>query len=480
MSTFWIREFKGGLDLRRLPETTPGGTLVRMFDCHINKGGEIEQRAAFSTVYQSPAGKSVGLGGAEGDALYIFGATTGDPAGMPSYMKYLRCVRSGNPAPSNMRYFTTYNNRPCVTLNYGGGDSFAFYDGTLTDQTNGPPGLAGSGTVRALLTYAQKLHVTAGSNVFFSGIRTPLLFGDSGGVGAGSGFIDFSFETEGVDRIYGMASYDNLVAFFAESTILLWQLDADPANNRLAQKLVGTGTRSPMSVMNFHGADLLYLHPSGIRSLRARDSSRYADSIDIGTPIDAEVERQFRSVGDVSIALASAVIEPLSGNLWVSLGDRIYVLSYHPLSKISAWSIYRPGFTVDAMTVFNRRVFLRSGDNIFVYGSVSNTFVYSGVVPEIWTPYFDMDRPSTIKHGRGVDIAGRGTWSIRAAMDPQNENADDDLAVVTDTTFPDRRIPFFGDFSHISLRFQLTGQPAAGPAILSAAAIHYDLDDQGD
>ena len=45
MGTIWIREFTGGLDARRLPETTPGGVLIKGIDGHINRGGEFEQRA---------------------------------------------------------------------------------------------------------------------------------------------------------------------------------------------------------------------------------------------------------------------------------------------------------------------------------------------------------------------------------------------------------------------------------------------------
>ena len=48
MGTIWVREFTGGLDVRRLPETSPGGTLMRGLDCHITRGGEVEQRAVFA------------------------------------------------------------------------------------------------------------------------------------------------------------------------------------------------------------------------------------------------------------------------------------------------------------------------------------------------------------------------------------------------------------------------------------------------
>ena len=48
MGTVWVREFTGGLDARRLPETTAGGVLIRARNGHISRGGEFEKRAAFA------------------------------------------------------------------------------------------------------------------------------------------------------------------------------------------------------------------------------------------------------------------------------------------------------------------------------------------------------------------------------------------------------------------------------------------------
>ena len=46
MSTIWVRDFKGGIDARRLPETTEN-PLIRGVDGHITRGGEFEKRKAF-------------------------------------------------------------------------------------------------------------------------------------------------------------------------------------------------------------------------------------------------------------------------------------------------------------------------------------------------------------------------------------------------------------------------------------------------
>ena len=95
MGTIWVREFTGGLDARRLPETSAGGTLIRAKDCHINRGGEVEQRADFLKLYSAPLNATVGLA-ADRNGLVVFKVAqvplqqqvlpfgvTGDPLAVP-------------------------------------------------------------------------------------------------------------------------------------------------------------------------------------------------------------------------------------------------------------------------------------------------------------------------------------------------------------------------------------------------------------
>jgi hypothetical protein len=86
MGKIWVKELTGGLDVRRLPETTPGGVLSKGQDGHITSGGEFEKRAAFVKAYTLPTG-TVGLA-ADTTSLIVFGSAT-DP-GVPSGVAYQR------------------------------------------------------------------------------------------------------------------------------------------------------------------------------------------------------------------------------------------------------------------------------------------------------------------------------------------------------------------------------------------------------
>jgi hypothetical protein len=63
-------------------------------------------------------------------------------------------------------------------------------------------------------------------------------------------------------------------------------LDPDPLQNVEKQVLENIGTFAPKSVVPFGDIDVFFLSDSGIRSLRARDSSNQAGMSDVGTPID--------------------------------------------------------------------------------------------------------------------------------------------------------------------------------------------------
>jgi len=87
MSTIWIRDFKRGLDARRLPETAEPDVLIHGVNGHITRGGEFEKRKAFVPTYGLPPFDTVNLA-ARSDGLYVFGSAT--PLGMPAGVKFRR------------------------------------------------------------------------------------------------------------------------------------------------------------------------------------------------------------------------------------------------------------------------------------------------------------------------------------------------------------------------------------------------------
>jgi hypothetical protein len=215
---------------------------------------------------------------------------------------------------------------------------------------------------------------------------------------------------------------------------------------------------------------------SGIRSLRARDSSNNAFTTDIGSPIDALVVAAICDCPGNAPKVAT-VVDPQDGRVWMAFGGQIFVFSYFPGSKVSAWSTYEPGFPVDALVEFADRVYLRSGDSFYVYGSRSGPYQYSEATQaEAWLPYLDAERPSQAKLLDGVDVACRGTWELRLATEPENLLASDLIGRVTGTTFTHMRLPMEGQATHLSLRAKALAPAGPNkPAVFASIVIHHDL-----
>jgi hypothetical protein len=470
MGTIWVREFTGGLDARRLPETSEGGTLIRAKDCHINRGGEVEQRADFLHLYTAPLNATVGLA-ADRNGLVVFGHVATGPGDLPPFIRYMQLQHPSGEALVDVFNTTLFEGRVQAVGEFADGSRYLFDDGTRVVAADAPPNRAGSENPGPLLTYREKLFAGAGPVLFFSAVGDPKDY-----TGAGTGFIDMSTHTRGADAITALVRYQDFAAVFSRRTIQIWFLDPDPLNSRQVQVLENTGTASPRATVPFGDVDVFYLDQSGIRSLRARDSSNNASTTDIGSPIDSLVVKELRNNPNVSVA---SIIEPLDSRMWMAIGETIYVFSFFPGARISAWSTYEPGFAVDDMVVFEDRVYLRSGDKFYVYGSQSGPYQHSAdVQAEVWLPYLDAGRHAQAKMVSGFDASCRGDWEVRVSTEPERLDVSDLVARLTGQTFNSQRLSIQARGNHIGMRFKSTAPVSASePAILSSVVIHHDLVD---
>lgn len=582
MGTIWIKDFSGGLDARRLPETLVGNVLMRATNCHATSGGEFEKRRKITAAYTLPAGTK-GLA-ATRDGLVVFGHAA-TPVGMPSGVTYQRLIDPVNNLALSRILSVTTNVRKLFTIaEYVDDARYMFYDGavvtdvfdgkargqlsvvsgthassTLTDlKVNGvsiigatvtytasnentasliagainahtstpnysatadgekvnivaatagsePNDYVISYTVGSSLvldpttgtgvmssgsdgvietptharTVGSKVYTTAGSLLGFSGIRQPTKFRTDA---VGAGFIDMGSQDEDAQELKAIHNYQNYIAIFAEDVVLIWYVDPDPNLNRKVQILSNVGTPAPKSVFPFGDNDLLLYHSSGVRSLRARDSSNAAITNDIGSPIDALVKATFGALTTVEQEAVTGFTEKFTGRAWLVMKDTAYIFSYFGNAKISAWSKYDlrnddGTLSVTDVTVFDKKVYLRSGDTIYVYDSTAATGTYDASEAELRLPFVDASKPTQEKQWAGIDIACEGRWEISFNTNPATPDEYVVAAVVDSTTYGSRRIPVNARSTHISFRFRTTGTTAAR---LGAAVIHFALDKDED
>ncbi len=250
-----------------------------------------------------------------------------------------------------------------ILTNVTTGQSITLGAGTLTGQT------VGFG-----LTYKNKLNVLFGNTWAFSAVGQPTQFNDLAAVG--NGFVTLTDAYSESDTAQAIAPYQGKLAVFGQNNIQIWQVDADPNNYQLVQVLENVGTFAKLSARAFGELDVFFLHRTGVRSLRVRDASNNAYMTDIGSPIDTLIQTQLAAGSATERGAACSIIEPTDSQYWLFLKDTIYVLSYFPTSKITAWSSFLPTYQNSAVAASPNHFTNNSTAKIIRLGYVNDATKY--------------------------------------------------------------------------------------------------------
>ena len=323
---------------------------------------------------------------------------------------------------------------------------------------------------RFVKTVGRRMMALSGSIWHLSGIAEPTHWTTDY---TGAAFFDQSKEAAGAEDLMALADYQGFVAIFAKKAILIWFVDPDPDLIAKRQVLSKTGTVSP-SVAEFGDADVFYPARSGARSVRARDSSNNATTSDLGSPVDKLIKAKLAVMTADARLGVIGLINPVDDRFWLCFPDgEIFVFSFFPAAKVSAWTMYDTGFAIDNALVFGERVYLRSGNTIYVYGGLNEDeeLTYDSTVAKCWLPYFDAAKPTESKNWQGMDAAVEGSWNLYAAMEPTALSTRELIATISETTYNKQRIPFEHACTHVSPQFESTGSTEAK---VSAWVGHYE------
>lgn len=334
----------------------------------------------------------------------------------------------------------------------------------------------GAGT--HLLVLKKKMHTIFEGLLEFAGVGNASHWNRDDQVTApGANFIDMSTEDEGAQTLTALAKYQGNLAVFARNVILIWSIDPDEDLNVLLQPVTNTGTRSPNSALNYGNNDTFYLADSGLRSLRARDSSNAAYVSDVGVPIDPFILAHMATLTDARIEAAYAVLDPEGDRFWLALGGRIYVFSFFPGADIAAWSYYDTtddiGADIQVLQRSEGRVYARAGDTIYLYGGANND-TYPGadeIEAVLETPFLDANMAGTEKNFEGIDSACTNEWTVTAKVNPSNTADVAQVGIIQGPTYGKGSVPFTQSTTHVALRM-VCGK--AGAASVSDIIIHYE------
>lgn len=463
MSYILVDNFSGGVDRSRPRYVGPNGSLWNGINGHLTRGGDFEKRKTFATYANLPDG-TYGLSKTTA-GLWVFGS--GADPGVPAPINYMQLAHPTDPTRTmtSIESWDLYQGKLYVIAKYDNGDLRHFYDGSNVADW-GAGGTKPSAWGSIVRTHKRKLYSPIVSLLWMTQIDTATSLDTA----LGASFINMSTHQSGSDQVTALGLFSEQLAVFSRRVIQIWAMQDNPANNAPSQFLLETGTRAPRSVIGFGDIDCMYLSDSGIRSLRARYATALAGVNDIGTPIDTLVREQLMTLTDADVQRAVALVEPVDGRLWMAIGDRVYVFSYFPSKKVSAWSWYEPGVSFSDMVTVNDRVYARAEKTIYLYGdSDNNTYDSCEVTCDL--PFLSGGKPGTFKQVKGVNLSSTGAWNMRLLVNPNDENEFVDCGDLEGVTWFEDGVGVPAHCTHIAP--SLVHQ-APGYASLSQIGVHTD------
>lgn len=384
---------------------------------------------------------------------------------------------------------TTYS------VTFGGtwlaGDQYVFDIVTPSVTYTAGVGLITQLAASACLTLSNRVHVVSGP--YWNG-------SDNGDAtqweqqAPGAFQVDVTQYFQQADNLVSLAAYQGRIALFANYTILIWGLDANPANISLLQAMANIGTFCPLGPQSLGDLDVVFPSVTGLRSLRVRDLSLNAYVNDLGSPVDSLVQADVDALGLQNLSATCAIVEPSANRYWCYLNGHIYVLSYFPSAKIlAAWSLYTPTYFVGGVSttfvpikfvIFQSQVyFLASsgGTNyLFVFGGANNT-TYDATDAIAATPWLDFGSPDVRKQVSSIDFAMTNSWQFSGLMDYYGY-VNNSARLKLLTTTPLNNVSFqLGSYAidmdgfHIKLEATCY---ASGYSVLSALNVNYTKREQ--
>ena len=318
----------------------------------------------------------------------------------------------------------------------------------------------------SVLVYKSKMYSTSDSILHYSALNDVTEWTDGS---LDAGFINFSNNAKGSDQLIGLASYYANVAVFAEQAIQLWFLDTEDANNSQIQVLNNTGAIARHSIVEFGENDVFYLARTGIRSLRARDSSNAAYVGDVGNAVDSDIIAAI-TANETDARNARAVLDQREGRFMLAIGAKIFVFSFFPTSKVQAWSTYEPGFTVESWAYDGEQLFCRGANKLYSFGGAQGD-TYDNCPVTVQLPFLDGGQPATFKDYTAIDLSVENTWTVEMGTNVNDVTDRETIATVESTTYGERSAPINGYSTHASIRLSCSRQ---GAAKIGTIALHFN------
>ena len=423
MATITFDRFDLGIDLRKGASVSDANRLREMKNMYVTTGLSTAKRPGLSKIATLPAG-TTGLASAFG-RLQTF--STGNIV-LSNGLVNNNVLNAGGKTLKDIDFCDAFNAYLYVAATFTDGKTKHFYNNQPVTDANCPH-------TKACIRAASKMFAVSpdGDTVRFSKTGDPTVWTAADD----AGFLPTGLNALGDRTTCALGMYRTQIVSLSRDGCEVWKVDADPTAMALTDHVANVGTSFPRTVTNV-GGDLYFLSDYGFRSIGMQAWSDNMIDVDVGSPIDSLVRQALKERGS---------IEPKSfyfygtGQYVCALANRLFVYSVSKTAKINAWSQYLLSCPVDAVAQLGQDLYIRSGDDIYLFDSEAATDAGERYECYLEMPWMDFKRPGVLKMVYGMDIVCEGSCEVSLGFNANNASASTPFIPVHGNTRPTGIIP---------------------------------------
>lgn len=463
VSKIVFNRFDLGIDLRKDASVSDANRLREMRNAYVTTGLTTAKRPGFSLVATLEPG-TTGLYAALGKLHTFYGSGTVMHEN-PLFEAHKIAPAAGEKAVKDIWYADVFNNYLYVAAEYEDGTVLHHYldgdeAGTQITDEQCPHSKACIKTNEKIFAVGKD-----GDVVRFCSTGRPRDWSST----KDAGFLPTGMNARGDRTATALGLQRGRLGVLTRDSCQLWTIDPDPNNMGLYDIVENVGSSFPKTVANVAG-DLYFLSDYGVRSITTQ---AYTDNLvdeDIGSPVDTLVRQA------IDEAQASGV-EPRAfyfygtGQFVLGFGNHLFVYSISRTAKIAAWSQYYLQFPVDAVAELGKRLYFRSGDNVYLFDENNHTDAGIQYEALIELPWMDFKKPGELKLIHGIDAVVEGDAYVSIAFNANNDDARTPEVHVKGNTRPYGTIPIACCGTEFSLRIRNYGDR---PFKLNALTVYFD------
>ena len=269
-----------------------------------------------------------------------------------------------------------------------------------------------------------------------------------------AGYVPNGLNAEGDGDASALGLYRGNLVIWSHKGFQLWQIDEDPSRFALldAVPIGNRFARTAAAVSN----DLVWLTDEGVRSMGIAGANASLQAGHFGRSIDTLVQPAVAALAKPGDAFA--FYYPNAGQYWLVLGRTVYVLTRTGNPQHGAWSRYTFPSAIEAATVAEGELYLRSGTSVWRLDDAVATDDTGGRTVAIegraWWHYLESAARGSDIELQGFDLVMEGTCQVVVGYRQNDTSVATPPYTLTGDTVPGSTIPL--PVTAPSLQFRLT------------------------